>query len=50
MERESLNEDDAFTNLLRQSIKSGVSLLNRAESFALSTREPQLGSEHQTRD
>ena len=27
MERESLNEEDAFTNLLRQSIKSGVSLL-----------------------
>jgi anti-anti-sigma factor len=50
MERESLNEEDAFTNLLRQSIKSGVSLLDRAESFALSTREPQLGSENRTRD
>jgi anti-anti-sigma factor len=50
MERESLNEDDAFTNLLRQSIKSGESLLNRAESFALSTREPHLGSEHQAHD
>jgi anti-anti-sigma regulatory factor len=44
MERESLNEDDAFTNLLRQSIKSGVSLLNRAQGFALSTGHPDVAS------
>jgi anti-anti-sigma regulatory factor len=47
MEREGLNEDDAFTNLLRQSIKSGVSLRNRAESFALSTGQPEIECEHQ---
>jgi ANTAR domain/GAF domain len=50
MERESLSEDDAFTNLLRQSMKSGVSLLNRAESFALSTGRPKIGCEHQRDD
>ena len=50
MERESLNEEDAFTTLLRQSIKSGVSLLDRAESFALSTGRPKTGCEHQQND
>jgi anti-anti-sigma factor len=50
MERESLNEEDAFTNLLRQSIKSGVSLLDRAESFALSTGRPEIGCENQHHD
>jgi anti-anti-sigma regulatory factor len=47
MERESLNEDDAFTNLLRQSIKSGVSLLNRAQGFALSGGQTDRASERQ---
>jgi anti-anti-sigma factor len=50
MERESLNEDDAFTTLLRQSIKSGVSLLNRAESFTLSTGLSELGPQHHPYD
>jgi AmiR/NasT family two-component response regulator len=50
MEREGLNEDDAFTNLLRQSIKSGVSLLDRAESCARSTGQPDIGCEHQRDD
>ena len=47
MDRESLNEDDAFTNLLRESIKSGVSLLNRAQGFALSGGQTDLASERQ---
>jgi AmiR/NasT family two-component response regulator len=46
MERESLNEDDAFENLLRQSIKSGVTLLTRAEAFALSTGQQELAHQH----
>jgi anti-anti-sigma regulatory factor len=50
MERESLNEDDAFTNLLRQSIRSGVSLLNRAQGFALSTGQTDLAPEDQGDD
>ncbi len=50
MERESLNEDDAFTILLRQSIKSGQSLLNRAQGFALSTRQTDIASERQDDD
>jgi anti-anti-sigma regulatory factor len=50
MERESLDEDDAFENLLRQSIKSGVSLLTRAEAFARSTGQPELEREHQPDD
>jgi anti-anti-sigma regulatory factor len=50
MERDSLNEEDAFTKLLRQSIRSGVSLLNRAESCARSTARPDIGNEHQTDD
>jgi anti-anti-sigma factor len=45
MERESLNEDDAFTNLLRQSLQSGVSLLTRAEVFALSTGQAEHAPE-----
>jgi hypothetical protein len=50
MERDSLNEDDAFTKLLRQSIKSGVSLLTRAEGFALSTEQPGLAPERPSDD
>jgi transcriptional regulator with GAF, ATPase, and Fis domain len=50
MERESLNQDDAFTNLLRQSIGSGVSLLTRAEAFALSTEQPRFAPERQPDD
>jgi anti-anti-sigma regulatory factor len=50
MERENLNEDDAFTNLLRQSIRNGVSLLNRAESFARSTGQSAIGSGQQRHD
>jgi anti-anti-sigma regulatory factor len=50
MERESLNQDDAFTNLLRQSIKTGESLLTQAEAFALSTGQPNLASERQPND
>jgi anti-anti-sigma regulatory factor len=45
MERESLNEADAFENLLRQSIQSGVSLLTRAEGFARSTGQQELATE-----
>jgi anti-anti-sigma regulatory factor len=41
MERESMNEDEAFTNLLRQSVRSGVSLLSQAEAFGLSTEQPE---------
>jgi hypothetical protein len=50
MERESLSEEDAFTKLLRQSIRSGVSLLYRAESCARSTARPDIGCERQTDD
>jgi hypothetical protein len=50
MERERLNENDAFTNHLRQSIKRGVSLLTQAEGFALSTRQPALPSERRPDD
>jgi AmiR/NasT family two-component response regulator len=45
MERERLNENDAFTTLLRQSITAGVSLLTQAEEFAFSTEQPALRSE-----
>ena len=45
MERDGLNEDDAFTKLLRQSISSGVSLLTRAEALALSTGKPMSAPE-----
>jgi anti-anti-sigma regulatory factor len=45
MEREGLNEDDAFENLLRQSIKSGVPLHTRAEGFAHSTAQQGFKSE-----
>ena len=38
MEREGVNEDAAFTALLRLSLSDGVSLLHRAESVVLSTR------------
>ena len=50
MERESLNEDDAFTVLLRQSIRSGVSLLTRAEGFALSADQADLACERRSDD
>jgi anti-anti-sigma regulatory factor len=48
MERESLNEDDAFENLLRQSIKSGVSVLTRAEGFAQSTAQQENTAERRS--
>jgi anti-anti-sigma regulatory factor len=48
MEREGLNEEDAFENLLRQSIKSGVSLLTRAEGFALTSAQPDHACERQS--
>jgi anti-anti-sigma factor len=47
MEREGLNEEDAFENLLRQSMKSGVSLLSRAEGFARTSGQPDLAFERQ---
>jgi anti-anti-sigma regulatory factor len=50
MEREDLNEDDAFESLLRQSIKSGVSLLTRAERYARTSGQPDLASERQLHD
>ena len=50
MERESLNQDDAFTQLLRQSIKTGVSLLTRAEGFAQSTEQIGYISEYRPDD
>ena len=50
MERDGLNEDDAFTNLLRQSIKSGVSLLARAEGLVRSTEQPRSASDRKPDD
>ena len=50
MEREGLNEEDAFEKLLRQSIKSGVSLLTRAEGFALANGQRDHASESQPHD
>jgi anti-anti-sigma factor len=44
MEREAMNEDDAFTALLRLSLYHGETLRERAETMVLSTRQSELGS------
>jgi anti-anti-sigma factor len=44
MEREGIDEDDAFTALLRLSLYHGESLRSRAETVVLSSRPPSLDS------
>jgi ANTAR domain/GAF domain len=45
MEREGMDEEQAFAALLRLSLYSGVALRRRAEEMVLSARRPQLGPE-----
>jgi hypothetical protein len=45
MEREGMDEDDAFTALLRLSLYHGETLRGRAESTLLSARTPELPME-----
>jgi transcriptional regulator with GAF, ATPase, and Fis domain len=45
MEREGIDEDKAFTALLRLSLYNGVTLRERAEQMVLSARRPELGPE-----
>jgi hypothetical protein len=43
MEREGVEEDDAFCALLRLSLYHGQQLRSQAESLVLSARQPELG-------
>jgi anti-anti-sigma factor len=45
MEREGVDEDAAFTALLRLALYSGAPLRRRAEEMVLSSRQPELGPE-----
>ncbi len=49
-ERESLNQDDAFSILLRQSLASEIPVPNRADDFAHSTGQQVPGSERESDD
>jgi anti-anti-sigma factor len=48
MEREGIDEDDAFTALLRLSLYHGERLRDRAEMTVISTRRPELGTESES--
>jgi hypothetical protein len=43
MEREGIDEDNAFTALLRLSLYHGETLRDRAETMVLSARQPESG-------
>jgi len=45
MEREGMDEEQAFEALLRLSLYNGVALRRRAEEMVLSARRPELGPE-----
>jgi AmiR/NasT family two-component response regulator len=45
MEREGMDEEQAFAALLRLSLYNGDTLRRRAEEMLLSARRPQLGPE-----
>jgi AmiR/NasT family two-component response regulator len=50
MEREGIDEDEAFTTLLRLSLYHGVPLRTRAEAIVLSTRQPELKNSSKPND
>jgi hypothetical protein len=50
MEREGIDEEDAFSALLRLALSEGVPLRERAEAMVLSAKQPELGPEWELDD